>query len=200
MKVIRGETVQQTLLLTPNGELLGTNKEDFTDLVEEECRRSFQKGQEKGERVGYYKALEESKMFVTLLQTMTRKVLEQKNRLLDQLKPEIIEFSMSVCEQVLRKELSQPHALVRLIHSLLVVVTPSLKDDSIKIVLAPDDFLMLENHFDEIQYDKREVKGIHFVSDSLMRRGDCRIETTSGLLNYDISRELNDLQAKVLQH
>ncbi|MCH9627540.1 MAG: hypothetical protein S4CHLAM2_11810 [Chlamydiales bacterium] len=199
MKVIRGETVQETLLLTPKGELLEKDQEKFIDLVEEECRKSFQKGQDKGEKVGYYKALEESKLFLTLLQTVTRRVLEQKNRLLDQLKPEIIEFAMSVCEQVLRKELSQPQTLVRLIHSLLAVATPPLKEDTIKVVLAPDDFLMLEKNFDHIHYDKKEVKEIRFVSDPLMRRGDCRIETTSGLLNYDISRELNDLQAKVLQ-
>jgi len=199
MKIIRGETVHQVALLTPAGDLLHSKEEEFVDLVEEECRKAFQKGQEKGEKIGYYKALEESKVFLDLLQTMTRKILEQKNRLFDQLKPEIIEFALSVCERVIRKELTQPQALVRLINSLLTSIAPSLKHDTIQIVLSPDDFVMLEKSFNQIHYDKREIEGVRFVSDPLMRRGNCRIETKSGLLNYDISRELADLQAKVMQ-
>ncbi len=196
--VIRGEAFYQVALLTSNGELLQQEGEACADLVEEECRKAFQRGQEKGEKIGYRKALDESKVHVDLLQTMARKILEQKKHLLDQLKPEIIEFAIAVCERVIRKELTQPQALVRLINSLLASATPSLKNDTIRIVLSPDDFVMLEKSFHHIQYDEREVEGVRFVSDPLMRRGDCRVETKTGLLNYDISRELADLQSKIV--
>ncbi len=199
MTIIRGETVNKVALLASTGELLISEKEEFVDLVEEECRNAFQKGQEKGEKIGYYKALEESKVYVGLLQTMTRKILDQKNRLLDQLKPEIIEFAIAVCERVIRKELTQPHVFARLINTLLTAATPQLNSDTLRVVLAPEDFSILESSFHQIQYNVEEIEGIRFVSDPLMRQGDCRIETSSGLLNYNISRELADLQAKVLQ-
>ncbi|MCC5832891.1 MAG: hypothetical protein JJU12_07610 [Chlamydiales bacterium] len=199
MRVIRGESVKEVALLSSTGELMHPKGEDHACLVEEECRKAFQRGEEKGEKIGYHKAVEESKVFLDQLQMMARKILELKNRLLDQLKPEIVEFTLAVCERVIRKELSQPQALVRLINSLLVSATPSLKNDTIQIVLSPDDFVILEKSFTQIQYDKREIAGIRFVADPLMRRGDCRIETKTGLLNYDISRELADLQSKVLQ-
>ncbi len=199
MTVIRGEAVHQVALLTPTGELLHSKEEEFVDLFEEECRKAFQKGVEKGEKLGFNKALDENKVFLSLIQTVARKVLEQKHRLLDQLKPEIIEFAMTVCERVIRKELSQPHALVKLINSLLTSATPALKHDTIQIVLSPNDFVLLDKSFDQIHYDKREIEGVRFVSDPTICRGDCRIETKTGLLNYDISRELSNLQTKVLQ-
>lgn len=198
MKIIRGETVHRTALLSSSGELVHVQEGDYAGLVDEECRKAFQEGQEKGEKAGYRKALDENKAFLDLLQTMSRKILEQKSRLLDQFKPEIIEFALAVCERVIRKELAQPHALALLINSLLASAIPSLKNDRIEIVLSPDDFVMLEQSFNQIQYDKRKIEAIRFVADPLMRRGDCRIETKTALLNYDISRELADLQSKVM--
>lgn len=185
MTIIRGETVSTQILLTPSGELLSSEHEEFVDLVEEECRKAFLKGREKGEKIGHQKALEENKSYIALLQTMTQKVLEHKKRLLDQLKPEVVEFSIAVCERIIRKELSNPQALARLIQTLLVST-----HKAVRVVLAPDDLALLEGI---------DLEGVECVVDSLMRRGDCRIETTAGLLNYDISRELGDLQAKVLQ-
>lgn len=190
MSIIRGEIVREMTILSASGELITAQKEEFVDLVEEECQKAFQKGEEAGQKLGYYKAMEESKVFLNLLQTMSRKILEQKHRLLDQIKPEIIEFAMTVCERIIRKELSQPHVFARLIHSLLNAAIPSLDRDALQIVLSPDDLVLL---------DKREIEGIRFLSDPLMQRGDCRIETPTGLLHYEISRELADLQAKVLQ-
>lgn len=195
MTIIRGETVQEVALLSASGELLCSEKEEFVDLAADENQRAFQRGEERGKR----NALEENKVFFDLLQTMTRKVLEQKHTLLDQLKPEIIEFALAICERVIRKELTQPQAFVRLINSLLSAATLSLEDDYIQIILSPDDFMLLEKSFDQIHYDKHEIKGIRFASDSLVRRGDCRIETKSGILKYDILRELTDLQTKILQ-
>ncbi|MEZ5315181.1 MAG: FliH/SctL family protein [Chlamydiales bacterium] len=198
--IIRGEKVEQVAMLSPNGELIQSNHEAFTNLIEEECKKAFQNGHEKGERIGYQKALDENQSFLHLLQKMAHKILEQKNHLLDLIKPEIIEFIIAICERVIRKELNDPDSLVQLINSLLNSTTPSLKNDVVHIVLSSEDFMMLDKSFDKIQYDKREIKHIRFTSDPLMRQGDCRIETKTGLLNYDISRELANFQEKVLNH
>ncbi len=198
--IIRGEKIDDTAILTPTRELLFAEKnEQGLDFIKEECCKSFQKGQERGERVGYERALNETTALLGLLQTMTDKLLEQKKHLLEQLKPEVIECAIAICERVIRKELSQPEVLVQLINSLLAISTQHLQHDTIQIVLAPDDLMILENHLNQIQYDRREINGIRFTQDSLMKRGDCRIETKSGLLNHDISRELFELQSKVLQ-
>lgn len=195
--IIRGATIHETGVLSPSGEFLTEKKEGFTDLFEEECRVAFEKGVEKGEKLGYDQAREELKVFIDLLQTMSRKVLEHKHRLLDQLKPEVIEFAMTVCERLIRRELSQPEDLIALINSLLTATRNSLKGHTIAVILSPEDLQMMEAHIASMH--GHPLESLVFSADSLMRRGDVRLETKAGLLNYDISRELADLQMQVLQ-
>lgn len=183
---------QETISTSDQEEISG-------DLVTIERIEAYQKGKEEGERQGYEKAQKELEAFVNLLQTMAAKILEQKKSLLEHLKPEIIEFSLAICERVIRQELAQPEKLARMIDSLLATATASLQGDLVKIILSPDDLILLENHLTKIQYDKHEIKGIRFNPDPTIRRGDCRIEAKTGLLNCTISRELEDLRSKVLR-
>lgn len=199
MSIIRGASLELSpLLLSPAGELLPSAPERPTDFLEAECHASFQKGHALGERIGYEKAYHELGLLYDLLQNVTHKLLEYKQKLLDQLKPEIVEFVIAVSERVIRKELSQPHTLARVIHTLLLAALPALKEDHLVIALAPEDYALLAQNVEWIQYDLRENKEIHLLSDPLVARGDCRIETKSGLLNYDIQRELSELQEHVL--
>lgn len=199
MNIIRGEQITESATLTATKELFNCEKQDGGSLIDEECERAFQKGIELGEKSGFEKAVHEIKGWVELLQTITQKLIEQKTRLLDHLKPEVIEFAITVCERVIRKELSQPETMAKLIHSLITVCAPHLRQETVHIILAPDDLVMLESYLAHIHHDKRQIEAIHFRGDPLVKRGDCRIEMQAGLLNYSIARELADLQAKVLQ-
>ncbi len=187
--VIRGETIKRVLRYSSEGNL---------EPIQED-QSSYKKGQKKGEDEGYDRAKKEFAAFYTLLQSLADKILEQKKRLLQQLKPEIIDFAITLCERVIRQELSQPEKLVRLIDTLLTAATTSINGDMVKIILSPEDLVLIESHRNKIQYDKREIKGLRFVPDSAVKRGDYRIETKRGILNCSIARELEDLRSKVLR-
>ncbi|MFZ0565757.1 MAG: FliH/SctL family protein [Chlamydiales bacterium] len=194
MSVIRNLKIDETMILAPTGELYSTQvKQSFALILEEERRRVFEEGKIKGEQIGYQKALEEGRIWLNLLRVIAEKMLAKKASLLDQIKPEIIEFVINICEQIIRRELSQPENLVNLINSLLMAAGSSAEADCIKIFLAPSDHAMIENHLSQIQYEK-----IRLVPDPLMVSGDCRIETQMSFVNYNISRELADLKSKIL--
>jgi flagellar assembly protein FliH len=197
--IIREENIRDTATLT-GGRQLYFNPEigSQSSLIEEECEKAFLKGEKSGEKLGYEKALQEMKSLLNLLQTLSDKLLEHKHLLLERLKPEIIEFSMSVCERIIRKELSNPEVFVKLINSLLSYAISQVRNDGIQLILASDDLQMLENLLHQIHYDKRAIASITFRADPMMKRGDCRIETPTALLNYTLTRELTDLQSKVL--
>jgi flagellar biosynthesis/type III secretory pathway protein FliH len=200
MTIIRGENITEVAQLTATKELLYLeSKEGEGSFIEEECRKAFQQGVEQGKKIGYEKYAQENKPLLELLPLIAQKLLEQKRKLLELLKPEIVEFCLHVCERVLRRELSQPESMATLINSLLNVCLPQFSHEKIHILLAPEDLVMLENHLTQIHFNKREIEGISFRADPLIKRGDCRIEAKTGLLNYSIARELADLQAKVLQ-
>lgn len=179
--------------------LLDAVQTDLFQFLSDEKSDVFEQGRKAGEKAGYEKAQSELGALFSLLQTISHKILEHKARLLDQLKPDLFDFSITLCERVIRQELSQPEKFAKLIDSLLTATIPSLQGELIKVYLAPDDLVNLEDHLGKIQYDKKEIKGIRFLSDPLMRRGDCRLETKTALLNYSISRELEGLRSKILQ-
>jgi flagellar biosynthesis/type III secretory pathway protein FliH len=199
MKIIRGEKVKESLLLTATRELFNSDLPMHGSFFEEECHKAFEDGIKRGEELGYEKFVAEAKTFLDLLTLLAHKLLDQKKKLLDQLKPEIVEFSMHVCERILRKELSQPESMAALINSLLNLCAHQFKEETLHVFLAPEDLGMLEGYLSQMSNSHREIKGVSFQADTLIRRGDCRIEAKAGLLNYSISRELADLQAKILQ-
>ncbi len=199
MSIIREVPLKELFILTPQGELhASATQEEFSDFVEQECRKSFLKGEEEGEKRGYERGISEGRLFLNLLQTISQKLLDQKGRLLEKLKPEIIEFAISICERILRKELSQPEALIHLVSSLIDFVIASPSHESIQVYLTVEDLALLQKHLHLMRHKTAEGETIKYLADSLMRRGDCRIETKTGLLKYDISRELSDLQEKIL--
>ena len=199
MSILRGERVTRIATLTPTKELhFSENHRDQDSLIQLESRRAFQKGESYGEKIGYAKAINETQMLTTLLHTLSRKLLEHKNQLIDHLKPEVIEFSITVCEQVIRHELSQPETFINLINSLLTYTATHLWEEAPQIILAPEDLAMLEEHLNTIHFDSRERGAVHFLADPLIRRGDCRIEMPSGLLNHMVKRQLADFQAKII--
>ncbi len=198
-RLLRAPAIKSTVILHPKGKiaLRSSHKEEALALAR---REAYQKGKEEGEKIGYDRAMLEQEFLMVLLQKVTHKFIEQKSRFLEALKPEIIEFSLSVCEKVIRQELLQPDKLAKMIDSLLAAATPFLQGELVKIILSPDDLVSLEKYIGKIQYDQKEIKGVRFAPDPQVKRGDCRIETKQALLNCTISRELEDLKTKVLLH
>lgn len=200
MGIIRGEKIEAIALLTPGRELHEDQGEGtHHDVLEEECHKSFQKGQLLGEKVGYGKALEESRALFKLLQQLTDQLLVRKKRLLDQLKPEVIEFAIAVCEHVMRRELEKPEMLAELIEQLLALAAEQMEVGNITLVLSAEDAKLIKERLHLLPLESQSEFRLHVRADSLVKRGDFLIETSGSLLHFDLRRELADLKSKVLQ-
>jgi flagellar biosynthesis/type III secretory pathway protein FliH len=51
----------------------------------------------------------------------------------------------------------------------------------------------------DIGYSSEDWQNINFIANEGMQRGNCRLETPLGLVNFDIERLLRDLEIKVLE-
>lgn len=172
---------------------------DLFNLIEEERQKAYDKGIADGERIGYEKAKEERELSLRLFQNIVAKILEEKRRLIDHLKPELIEFALVVSEKVIRSELSQKEKLVKLIDSYLALALPEFQGEIVKVILHPEDLMMITEEIEHLNGSAKEMKGVKFLSDPLICRGDIRIETKNHLLNFILTRELDDLRSKVLR-
>lgn len=195
MTIIRDGKVQTRVFLSEEGEITTAEHESsaITKLLEEEYKKGFQAGLKTGIKQGHDKAEDELNSFSNLLQKIVEKLLEERNALYEKLKPDLVSFCLAVSERLIRSELSDPEATTKLISSLLALL-PADQEEMIKITLSKDDLQTISGYLEE-----REIKGIRFIADNWMQRGDVKIETKSGLLHYSISREIENLREKILK-
>jgi flagellar assembly protein FliH len=186
-------------------------EEGFHNGEEEGLRKGIQEGKAEGNREGYEAGLAEGKKqgteevtdrFTDSIQLVTQvseKLSKEKDELLGKLKPEVLKFSIAVCESVLRCELTNPQVLTRLVEMLLTSAREIIREEVVTIVLSPEDYSMLEERFSDIDHEQFHVERVNFVSDPSVPRGDVRVETPMGLVNSNLQRQLEDLQTKVLE-
>jgi len=145
---------------------------------------------EEGKKIGYTQAKKEFCSDFSLITSLSQRLLEEQKRLMDRLKPEMIELTLAIAEKIIRQELSHPEKLMRMIDSLLTATMITFQEEKIVIFVSPQDYMRLK---------EQKVEGtLLFVSDSLLQQGDCRIETKSKLINSMVARELEDLKTNVL--
>ncbi|MBS0623786.1 MAG: hypothetical protein JSS62_04110 [Verrucomicrobia bacterium] len=186
-------------VLTPNRELKVADvdcKSSTEELFRQEIQRALTQGEAGGEKRGYAKAHEELKHLSGLLHTIADHLMEHKKRLLVQLKPEIVEFVFQISQTVIRQELVQPESYIKKLQSLLNQAMTAFAGQALKVFLAPEDLVLLENYLERLVPPKQSE--IKFLADAKVQPGDCRIEAEMGLLHAEVARELSMLKAHVL--
>lgn len=156
-------------------------------------------GLDMGIKQGYEIARSSLRSTIALLNNIVDAFKINQEEIYEQIKPEIIKFALSCCETLLRKELSNPKNFAAQIETLLTLGKPILKEVSVDIILAPEDLSMLEQSINDIAYEKEDFKSLNFVADKSIERGNCRLESSLGLVNFDINRLLSDLEKHVLE-
>ncbi len=162
-------------------------------LMDEEIHRALEQGKEEGERAGYAKAYEEVRHLQVLLHTLSARLMAYRNDLLAILKPEVIDASILIAEQFIGNELSQPTARIRFLNQVLAQALSDFGNQPIKVIVSPEDQSLL--HTMGISLDPKLVT---WATDSLLSRGECRVESTEGLLNATVAHHLRYLKMKIV--
>lgn len=156
-------------------------------------------GLEIGLKLGMESARTEIKSSLESLQTISNAFFLNQETMFIQSKPELIKFCLAICENLIGKVLTDPKALSSHIENLLDKSKEILKDSTINIFLSPEDLIMLKNNLKSFDDNKEELTKLNFISDHSIGRGNCKIETSLGLLNFDLKRLLDDIEKKSLE-
>lgn len=171
--------------------------------LEEGRRLGYDTGRQEGLEVGFHKGAEfahnQLKDAISMLNLVAAAFQIKKEELFEQVKPEIIKFNINLMEKLLQQQLTQPAIFAALIEKLLQQVKSNIKDVAINVILAPEDAHMLKANFQTIGLLSEALPRVNLIEEPSMARGNCRLETPLGMLNYDISRLLKDLEIKVLE-
>jgi flagellar assembly protein FliH len=166
-------------------------------------KQGFELGQVEGVQIGFKSGFETAerqlKDTVALLNLMASSVQIKREELFEQIKPDIIKCCLLLTTKLLQQELLNPKIFISLLEQLLEQLKSTVKDVPIDLHLSPEDLKMLKNSFENLDLEKNVLSKINLISDSNIEKGSCRFETSRGVLNYHISRIINDLEIKLLE-
>lgn len=197
--ILKESQLDQSYVLTAGGELteaITSSSHGAEELFRVEIQRAFCQGREEGERLGYAKASEERRHLCQLLHTLADHLVEHRKQLLLQLKPEVLDLAFQMAEKLTRQELTQPKPMLQFLNALLTQATSAFAGLPIKLFLAPENLLEIEQELEKLTAESKEK--LQILSDPKLRPGDCRIESEIGLLNAEIKKQLEHLKTRLI--
>jgi len=162
----------------------------------EGCREGYDEGMKNGGE----KARTDLQDAIMQFKKISSCLSEEKDGLLDSLKRDVIDFALIASEKIIRRDLRDRELLVAIIEEMLVQARPIIKNEPVRIFLSSEDFTVLEKHFEDINYDKNEIKKLQFFVDNSIRQGDCQVRTSLGLINFDVARQLEDVKETAISN
>ncbi|SPN73971.1 Flagellar assembly protein FliH [Chlamydia serpentis] len=136
-------------------------------------------------------ACQELYSLVNLFRKLSIHMLAEVEKTVHQLKPDLLEIALLICEKFLYKKLENPEELTLLIstalqrHTALRALTP------IKVFLHPEDLKMLKEWIATHEFPM--IKHAEFLSDPCCKQGGFKIETPEGIFRQEIGEELDHL-------
>ena len=179
------------------------NKEGLEKGLKEGKQVAFEEGlalgYESGSIDGRKELKEEFKESFSSLLEISKEINTNKEQLLDSAKPEIISFSLDVCKRILEKELSNPQQMTELIEKLLYQAKPFLLDKKVKISIPEEQYQNLKDSLKTTALAFEEIKECQVFSDSSLKTGNCIVESSFGLINFDLERALKEIKTRSLE-
>jgi flagellar assembly protein FliH len=207
--ILKGAKIEGTVFCNPQKPKEVPN--GLGSSVGAEYKRGLEDGRQQGYEAGRLEGLEmgfqqgraiaqdQFKHAIGMLNLIAASFQIQREELFKQMKPEIIKFNINLMEKLLQQELKNPDVFISLIEKLLQQVESVVKDVSINVVVSPEDGQLLKTRFKALGLPSQALSRINLMEESTIERGSCRLETSLGMLNYDIPRLMKDLEIKVLE-
>jgi len=213
-KVIRGAEVEGFVVCSDKGPNQSSSKASSAETSEENTlleknasyRRGITEGHQQGYEIGkaegleegYKKGCEETKVEISvvleLLERLAFDLRAKQAEIFEDSKPEWIRLALTAAESVIRVDLAQPNQYEKLVENLLSKAKEFFQDAPIEIILSTQDYALLKE-----SQSLEASRKIHFLSDQTIPKGNCRLETSLGLINFNIKRLLEDLEMRLLE-
>jgi flagellar assembly protein FliH len=159
----------------------------------------FEEGKNTGKEQGLQEAQDSDKTNVEgalgVLSQASQQFGRQRDEMLQQMKRGQVQLVFAICEKVLRRELSNSEVLKGTLESMLSQAQGIIdKSASTQVLLSPEDYNLLEEELSTVQAAVYGAERLDFGQDPEIQRGGCRIETPLGIINFDVKRQLENLE------
>lgn len=168
------------------------------DEAKQESLVILEKAREEGYLEGYEKGELEAKALIEEGKQVLLDAQAQKQQILSQAEPEIIEMIIAICEKLISEEVNyNQETIFLLIRKALQEVSADGTDAEISIKVPPDEYdYVLENR-DSIVKNVSNPSKIKILSDMNLNKGVCVVETAFGSVECNIGESFAEVKKQM---
>lgn len=179
-------------------------KEEAESLVlgaREDVEALKEQAKQQGYREGYTQALAEARAEAEAIREEARQVLaaanEERARIMAGAEGEMVKLALAVAEKVIREELAiRPELVAIMVQEALTRATDP---EEITVKVNPEDLDYVLSIKEELRKENQGVRKLKIVSDGIISRGGCIVETANGTVDARVERQLAEIREALME-
>lgn len=184
-------------------EILRKTKEDVEKIlievekkakkIEEEYKeKGYQAGYTAGYQEGYKKGEEEAKAIIEEAKTIKEEIIKEKQRMYKEAENDIVYVILQAVEKIVGKYVEEDKDII------LNLIKKGMENynafDKVTVRVSEEDYELCIKNKDKILKDIEFLDDVNILKDLSLKKGDCVIETNSGVINSGVSTQLRALK------
>ncbi|ERM92289.1 flagellar biosynthesis protein [Caldanaerobacter subterraneus subsp. yonseiensis KB-1] len=185
-------------------EILSKTREDIEKMLKEAEERAheieekyrmkgYEEGYSAGYEEGYKKGEEKAQALIEEAKALKEEILEEKKRLYKEAESDMINVILEAVEKIVGKHVEEDKDLI------LSLIKKGMENynafDKVTVRVSEEDYEHCVKNKDKILKDVEFLDEINIVKDLSLRKGDCIIETNSGVINSGVTTQLKTLKS-----
>ncbi|KHO62551.1 flagellar biosynthesis protein [Thermoanaerobacter sp. YS13] len=184
-------------------EILRKTKEDVEKIlievekkakkIEEEYKeKGYQAGYTVGYQEGYKKGEEDAKAIIEEAKAIKEEIIREKQRMYKEVENDIVSVILLAVEKIVGKYLEEDKDII------LNLIKKGMENynafDKVTVRVSEEDYEHCIKNKDKILKDIEFLDDVNILKDLSLKKGDCVIETNSGVINSGVSTQLKALK------
>lgn len=166
------------------------------DKIKMERAIALESAKEEGYNKGYEKGQLEAQNLVEEGKQIVETAKEERQKLLDELEPKIIEMIINIVNKLTSEEINHnKDTILVLIRKTLDQLSSDIFELSIKI--SPDDYDFVLDNKEVIAKNTVSSENIQIIKDATLNKGACIIETPFGSIKSDVDEAFGEIKKQM---
>lgn len=171
-----------------------STKPQTAKQIEQVRQQAYEEGYAEGVKQGLQQTLQQKSALKEKIISIINKLQYPLNKIDEQIEKELLQLSVLIAKQVVRRELQQdPQQIAAVIRECMAILPSS--NTQPKIRLHPDDFRCIQEIYPTAN---EEGSGWQLIEDSSISPGGCVVDTHSSHIDATIEARINQISTKML--
>ena len=173
------------------------NQNNVSKDVMEIQRRAYEEGFAQGEKNGIKMGEEKLKAIFERFENLFNEIAGLKKNIYLEAEQDLLMLSLEIAKKIVHKAVQVDTEIVQTL--VRITLERVAKNSKIKIHLSPLDYEAITRAGDLAEKYKNDFETLEIIPDESVEQGGCYIESTSGIYDARISKQLEEIEKDFLE-